>query len=307
LPSFRILSVRDVPNDRGKNVSITWKTFERDSTEPFVVAQYNVWRRDVAGVWTHVWQLGSRRDSILSVDVPTLYDSTKVNGMHWSVFQVTAHGTDPAQIAYSAVDSGYSVDNLAPSVPSGAHAKAVGDDVVLSWNKSLVADFRYYVIYRSTASGQITGGTTPYRTTVDTTLTDVGAASGKMYYRISAVDFSGNESGLSAEITASTTGADKVDAMPAQYELFANYPNPFNPSTVIRFGLPVRSTIRLTIYDTLGKTIAVLYDGEYDAGYQEITWKAAVASGIYFCRLEAASVSGSHVPFVSVRKLVLLK
>jgi fibronectin type 3 domain-containing protein len=304
---FQILSIRDVSNDQGKSVSIAWKTFERDSVRPFITAQYNVWRRDTSNVWTHVWQLPSRGDSLLSVVIPTLYDSTKVNGMHWSIFQITAHGTDPSQIAYSTIDSGYSIDNLAPNVPSGVHANVIGNDVVVSWNRSVIADFRYFVIYRSAVKGQISQGMTPYRTTTDTTFTDAGAGSRLVYYRISAVDFSGNESGLSPEISNSTTGVDDVEVVPKQYVLYANYPNPFNPSTVIRFGLPERSKVKLTIYDTLGKIVAILYDGELDASYQEISWKASVASGIYFCRLEAVSVADPTRRFVDVKKMVLLK
>jgi hypothetical protein len=304
---FQILTIKDVPNDQGKSVSIIWKTFETDSVRPFVVSSYNIWRRDTATIWTHIWQLPARSDSLLFVVVPTLFDSTKTNGMHWSVFQVTAHGTDPAQIAYSIVDSGYSIDNLAPNAPTGTQARISGDDVVLRWDRSKDPDFRYFAIYRSSVSGQFPQGLQPYKTTTDTTFADVGAAIGKTFYRISAVDFSGNESGLSPGFTALTEGVDNTDAMPKEYMLYANYPNPFNPSTTIRFGLPERSKVKLAILDTLGKIVAILCDGELDAGYQDVPWRASVASGIYFCRFEAVSLANPSKRFVDVKKMVFLK
>jgi hypothetical protein len=304
---FQVLSIKDVPNDEGKSVSIIWRTFEMDSERPFLVSTYNVWRRDTASIWTHVWQLPARGDPLLSVVVSTLFDSTKTNGMHWSVFQVTAHGIDPLQIAYSIVDSGYSVDNLAPNVPSGVQARISGNDVVLSWERSKDPDFRYFAIYRSSARGQFPQGSQPYKTTTDTTFADIGAASTNAFYRISAIDFSGNESSLGHEISGTTSVANANDAVPKEFYLYPNFPNPFNPSTVIRFSLPERSRVTLSIFDTIGQEIEKLFDGELDASYQEIPWKANVASGIYFCRLEAVSIADPSKHFVDVKKMVLLK
>jgi len=84
-------------------------------------------------------------------------------------------------------------------------------------------------------------------------------------------------------------------------ELLPNRPNPFNPSTVIRFVLAERSHVRLTIHDVTGRLVAVLTEGVRDPGMHSVEWRAAnVASGVYFCRLEAGRTSVS-------RKLVLLK
>jgi hypothetical protein len=97
------------------------------------------------------------------------------------------------------------------------------------------------------------------------------------------------------------------DLFPKEYTLHQNYPNPFNPSTVIRFTLPIRSSVKLIIYDLLGREIAKLVDREMIEGYQEVEWKAGVSTGIYFYRLEAVSVDNPGARFVGVKKMVLLK
>jgi hypothetical protein len=91
------------------------------------------------------------------------------------------------------------------------------------------------------------------------------------------------------------------------YSLNQNYPNPFNPSTTIRFSVPERSQVRVTIFNLLGQQIAELANEEMSAGNFERVWNANVASGLYFYRLEAVSVSDPSKRFVGVKKMVLMK
>jgi hypothetical protein len=95
--------------------------------------------------------------------------------------------------------------------------------------------------------------------------------------------------------------------LPKTFELFNNYPNPFNPSTTIRYTLPSRSTVRVVITNTLGQEVAVLMDGEREAGYHEVEWHANVSSGIYFYRIEATDVNNSNNRFVDTKKMLLLR
>lgn len=75
-------------------------------------------------------------------------------------------------------------------------------------------------------------------------------------------------------------------------ELHPNYPNPFNPSTTIRYDLPEQAEVRITIFNTAGQEIMTLFDGAMPAGTHEIRWDAAgMTSGSYFCRLQAGSES----------------
>ncbi len=96
--------------------------------------------------------------------------------------------------------------------------------------------------------------------------------------------------------------------IPVTYNLEQNFPNPFNPVTTIRFELPVSSEVSLIIYDLLGREVKTLVNNQrYDPGrYEERFDASELASGIYFCRLKADALKGSH-NYVEVRKMALLK
>jgi hypothetical protein len=95
---------------------------------------------------------------------------------------------------------------------------------------------------------------------------------------------------------------------PKAYSLEQNYPNPFNPSTMLKYSLPAASDVRLVIFNTLGQIVATLAEGLQDAGYKETEWNAySAASGIYFYRLDATSVTDPTKHFSQVRKMVLVK
>jgi hypothetical protein len=94
---------------------------------------------------------------------------------------------------------------------------------------------------------------------------------------------------------------DPLARPPEAFLLNQNYPNPFNPSTTIRYGLPERSHVTLTVFNTLGQAVATLVEGEMDAGYHEVTLHAShLASGVYLYQLRAGA-------FVQTRKLVILR
>ncbi len=99
----------------------------------------------------------------------------------------------------------------------------------------------------------------------------------------------------------SLTGVEEGLGIPKEYTLSQNYPNPFNPSTTIRYGLPGRSMVSLTIYNSIGQQVAVLQQGEKEAGYHSVQFNAShLASGIYFYRLQTDT-------FVDTKKLLLVK
>ena len=96
------------------------------------------------------------------------------------------------------------------------------------------------------------------------------------------------------------------EAVPTQYALYQNAPNPFNPETVIRFDVPEPATVELRIFDLLGQQVLRLVSEEAQAGAYTVHWNGRnahgqpMATGVYICRLQAGS-------FVQVRKMTLLR
>ncbi len=82
----------------------------------------------------------------------------------------------------------------------------------------------------------------------------------------------------------------QASEQPADITLLANYPNPFNPTTTIWFGLAEPGDVRLTIYNVLGQRVATLIDDGLPAGWHKTQWNAQnLSSGVYFYRLETGS------------------
>jgi len=82
--------------------------------------------------------------------------------------------------------------------------------------------------------------------------------------------------------------------VPSDYKLHANYPNPFNPMTTIRYDLPEAASVRLTVFDALGRTVRKIDPGLQLSGIHAFTIDAGdLPSGIYFYRLEAGSYTAT--------------
>ena len=91
------------------------------------------------------------------------------------------------------------------------------------------------------------------------------------------------------------------NSLPTDYLLEQNFPNPFNPSTVIRYALPENANVNLVVYDILGREIAKLVNGEVDAGYHQILFDGSkLSSGIYFYKLTSGA-------FIKINKMLLIK
>jgi gluconolactonase len=101
---------------------------------------------------------------------------------------------------------------------------------------------------------------------------------------------------------AATTGVhDHGSLAPTSFKLYANYPNPFNPSTVISYQLAANSQVDMKVYDTLGREVATLVDGERPAGNYSVVWNGAdFSSGAYFYQLRTGD-------FVETRGMTLMK
>lgn len=97
------------------------------------------------------------------------------------------------------------------------------------------------------------------------------------------------------------SGLAKMSTVPPAFELGQNHPNPFNPTTLIRFSLREESAVSLDVYNVAGQRVATLVDGRYPAGEHFARWDASkFSSGIYFYRLEAEG-------FTATRSMILVK
>ena len=116
---------------------------------------------------------------------------------------------------------------------------------------------------------------------------------------------------LNVRVAGTTLPATSIGSVnggiPTTFELQANYPNPFNPSTTIQFGVPRNADVALVIYNVLGQRIRTLVDHEQrSAGRYSVVWDgrddggSSVGSGMYFYRLETGQVA-------LVKKMLMLK
>ncbi len=156
----------------------------------------------------------------------------------------------------------------------------------------------------------------------DSTLTNnqyhiSGLLSNKIYYwRVRAG--SNNGYGKYSQYFKFTTAVasaieDNLNGSPKEFVLMNNYPNPFNPETAIRFGIPSSGAVKLIIYDGLGKEVKVIKNLYSQAGYYEIVWDGKnssslqSASGIYFYRLEANLDVNNNKTNFKIGKMILSK
>jgi len=93
------------------------------------------------------------------------------------------------------------------------------------------------------------------------------------------------------------------------YRLEQNYPNPFNPDTTIRYALPESSEVELTVFDVVGRKVAILVDSRQSAGEHFVTFRGDhLPSGLYIYRLIATAVDpGQQEQFNEYRTMTLTK
>lgn len=112
-------------------------------------------------------------------------------------------------------------------------------------------------------------------------------------------------------VLGSVTAVGMAGETPAGFVLFQNFPNPFNPATVIRYSLPSGGNVTLRITNLLGQLVRTLTVARFGPGEGEFAWNGrddggrAVASGVYFCTLEVST--GDHILFRNTKSMILLR
>ncbi len=303
-----LTAVSDIPDDQGRQVRLSWARSAYDVTGSIApILEYSVFRRITEtrepqvglgqdaryppGDWDYVVSVPAYLEDGYSVVVPTLTDSTSAGGMGYSVFFVRAATATPGLFFDAPPDSGYSVDNLAPSVPTGLGVDYGATENELAWEECEDDDFQYFRIYRSTDPEFTPASENLVHMTVDTGWVDPVSEGWQYYYKVSAVDFSGNESDAASPETV--TGVDD-SSMPSRYALYQNVPNPLNPTTTISYDVPANGGhVSLDIFDVRGRLVRRLVDGYVEGGRRTAVWDGRddggdrVASGVYYYRLSA--------------------
>jgi hypothetical protein len=96
-------------------------------------------------------------------------------------------------------------------------------------------------------------------------------------------------------------GVEKNNAIPLRTELLPNYPNPFNPQTMIAYTVSRPAHVTLAVYNVLGQRVATLVDRFQEPGAHSITWRGrSFSAGLYFCTFKAGS-------FTQVRKMMMVR
>ena len=107
--------------------------------------------------------------------------------------------------------------------------------------------------------------------------------------------------GLHVNRSPVTAIHDPPAEIPRAFELRPNFPNPFNPETVISFQVPEASYVTIKIYNAIGQKITALVQREYVAGLHSVTWNGGdsfgnpVSSGVYFCYMEAGGYTRTRM------------
>lgn len=169
------------------------------------------------------------------------------------------------------------------------------------WNKSLNAiTYRIQIAQDSLFSNIVVNDST----LTDTTIVVANLLVNKYYWwRVNAKNAAGT-SQYSAVWRFGTfpVGLKEIgNTIPNIFKLYANYPNPFNPSTSIKFDIPKESNVKLVVYDVLGKEISILINYKIKAGRYEVWWDGTDhPSGVYFFRMITNE-------YVETKKMVLIK
>ena len=319
-----IRSILDIPGDEGGRVRVSFSRSGYDRLYSSVyIEQYEVYRRidtplptaleapapsgpdrerrPLLEGWDFVTALPAHGEGAYNVVVGTLADSTRMNGMRWSVFMVRAASYNPFVFYDSAPDSGYSLDNIPPTPPSQLTVDyGAPGGTGLNWTRSEARDLLSYKVFR-TPDGVSPTARDVVVVTRNTEWTDALKSIGVRYY-VASIDSAGNESDAIAP--ARETGKTPL---PASLALRQNEPNPFNPATTIRYDVPAPGArVTLAIYDVHGRLIRTLVDRSEPAGSRSVTWDGRnhagtrVASGTYFYRLKSGGT-------VLTRKMTLLE
>jgi hypothetical protein len=219
----------------------------------------------------------------------------------------TVVGVEPGTHDYyvtAVYDEGESVPSNTESVeiilpiPQNPEATFNYPNVLVTWDP--ISDGRDLVSYTVYRDGEIAG-----EDITSTMFIDPGLLTGEYCYNITAWYDGPWESEWSDDAIVWVEDAGNI-MIPVNTELTGNYPNPFNPTTTIKFSLKEDSDVSINIYNIKGAVVRTLVDGEMNKAYHEIIWDGKdntgkqVGSGVYFYKMKAEK-------YTATKKMILMK
>jgi hypothetical protein len=313
-PEPAITKAKDVANDEGGRLKLTWSPSWLDADPLFGIANYWVWRSvpgsvaaaalargaavmaadDVAprpgvrtikyttvGATAYAWEFVASQPAqafpSYSLTIATTSDSTAASNPY-TVFMVEAK--PPSGNAYwsSAPDSGYSVDNLAPATPApfnGEWLRTSG--TMLEWGANQEPDLAAYRLHRGSSAGFVPGPGNQIAALGQTSFLDA-LGDVNSYYKLAAVDVHGNLSGYALLSPSGTVDAPAA-ALPRELALTTRGANPVSGELALRLALPRGEALSLAVYDAAGRRVRTLLSGAWPAGTHEVTWDGRDQAG----------------------------
>ena len=230
------------------------------------------------GTWELVTSVPALQQAQYVAAVPTISNAAAND------FVVTAHTTTPSIWFISDPASGQSVDNLAPAQPTSFTASYSSGQTNLQWTANTENDLGSYSLYRGTSADFTPSVGNRIATQISTSYADVGPAGS--YYKLSALDVNGNESGYALITPDGTTGVGGQP--PVAFALEGVRPNPTTGSGLnVAFALPTGNAARLELLDVSGRRVLAREVGSLGVGRHTVNLAAgrAVAPGLYWVRL----------------------
>ena len=228
------------------------------------------------------WYQSNSSGKILAKQLPSIGKQVAIETApdHFTI--VPPRGTKAVEVVVS-----YPVKDIDLSMAS---IEAVTDEAItLTWVDTASGSILLH-------SAQLKGNSTPIRI-------DVGHLQKELDVPI---DISYQFIGKDSQMIGSGNTVHEIMPVPTEFALHNNYPNPFNPTTTINYDLPQDGSVRLIIYDVMGREVTRLVNGFTPAGYHSVRWDARnkmgenVSAGVYFYHLQSGN-------FVKTQKMVLLK
>ncbi len=325
-PEAEIVAARDVPNDQGGRVKLSWNASWLDLAQDPNLSGYDVLRSvppaaaaarraagapvrmlaeglagahagdllvQAAGASTYYWEYVTNVQALHYVSgysnlVPTAADSTAASNP-LTAFMVVARNTTGSMFWPSQPALGYSVDNLAPVAPAPFTGNRASGVTFLHWDRNTEADLAGYRLYRGASAGFVPGPGDLVAALADTGYADAAPPS---YYKLTAIDIHGNESPVALLSPASLSGVGP-GVPPARAFLELAGENPVRGAAALRFGLVRAGRVTLALYDAGGRRVRTLVEGDRPAGTYAATWDGrddaggATPPGLYFARFDA--------------------